>query len=152
MNFGLKCKVFNLTTTPTVSPASPIASVLEPGARIVGVTVDPGVSGLGSASFVLYLNLSVLNLPMAQGSATTAGLVRQWWAGVNGNVHTEAIVSAGPAANTIIGSLPMGMPNKITEGFSGLAYDLTLQIATAVDGQCFVFYTVDPPNCYGETA
>lgn len=150
MNQGLKAKIFNLLGTPTVSPAQPVSDILEKNARIVGIILDPGVAG--SATFALYMTVSGLSIAVAAGNATLAGNVREWWAGIDNNSHTESVLSAGPANNTITGTLPSAMPTKVQEAVSGVTYDLTLQIVTAIDGQVLVLYTTDPPNCYGEPA
>lgn len=150
MNFGLKSRTFNLTTTPSVNPGVALETALEAGARILGVVLS--ITAAGTAIFGLYASVAGVDTAIANGDCTTVGSNKIWWSGIPAQHKDSIVLQAGPAADTINGFLPMAMPAKWVDSYSNATYDLKLQIITTIGGQAIVYYTVDPPNCYGETA
>jgi hypothetical protein len=151
-NIAIKSKSFNILTTPVVAVAT-VESVLEAGARIVGVLLSGTAVGDTAAVTITLFNALTGDIPVAALQLTPAGSLvsRQWWAGLNGRYNDTQVLYSG-VANTTVGYWPLAAFPKVSEYNTGLGdYTMRIAISTALFGQVVVLYTTDPPNSYGES-
>lgn len=152
MNTGLKSKTFNILGTPDVLPGLALETVLEAGARLIGI-VSSVTTNIGDvAAWSLFASVGGVDTIVANSNVNGAGVAksRSWWAGIDGRYNDTEILAAGASADTQRGWWPMTTPQKWIDTTGGSTYDLKLAIDTTLFGSIIVFYTVDPPNCYGE--